>query len=129
MKEMLIWVLLLFTTITTSAQEKIFLDTGKTYKIINKYYVNEIILKSDSTYTQRYYEFKDKNRINNYQNLTPEVESTGSYSKSGKYYIFNEKSPNDFVNYYFKLTEKKLIYFYRYKEKLKKGGKFKLVNC
>jgi hypothetical protein len=128
MKETHIWILLLITTLTSSAQEKIFLDTGKTYKIVNKYYANEIILKPDSTFIQRYYEFKDKGNFNNYQNLTPEVESTGTYSRSGKYYIFDQESPNDFVNEYFKLTDKKLIYFYPYKGKLKRGGKFKLIT-
>ncbi|MDO6745564.1 hypothetical protein Q4553_13425 [Tenacibaculum soleae] len=127
MKKYLIWILLLTTTIS-SAQEKIFLNSGKTYKIDKKYYVNEIILNSDSTFTQRYYEFRNKNGIDNYKNSTPELESNGTYSKSGKYYLFDQKSPNDFVNDYFKLTENKLIYLYRRKEKWRKGARFKLVS-
>lgn len=127
MKEYLIWILLLATTIS-SAQEKIFLNSGKTFKIDKKYYVNEIILNSDSTFIQRYYEFRDKKGINSYENSTPELESNGTYSKSGKYYLFDQKSPNDFVNDYFKLTENKLIYLYRRKGKLRKGARFKLKS-
>ena len=127
MKEYLIWVLLL-TTAISSAQEKIFLNSGKTFKIDKKYYVNEIILNSDSTFIQRYYDFRDKNGIDSYKNSTPELESNGTYSKSGKYYLFDQKSPNDFVDDYFKLTENKLIYLSRRKGKWRKGARFKLVS-
>jgi hypothetical protein len=127
MKEYLIWILLLIT-INSSAQEKIFLNSGKTFKVVKKYYVNEIILKSDSTFIQRYYEFKSGNDIDNYKNSTPELESSGTYSKNGKYYLFDQKSPNNFVNDYFKLTESKLIYLYRRKGKWKKGARFKLKS-
>lgn len=127
MKEYLIWILL-FTTGISSAQEKIFLNSGKTFKIEKKYYVNEIILNSDSTFIQRYYEFRDKNGIESYKNSAPELESNGTYSKSGKYYLFDQKSPNDFVNDYFKLSENKLIYLYRRKGKWRKGARFKLKS-
>jgi hypothetical protein len=127
MKEYLIWILLL-TTAISFAQETIFLNSGKTFKIDKKYYVNEITLNSDSTFTQRYYEFRNKNGIESYENSKPELESNGTYSKSGKYYLFDQKSPNDFVNDYFKLTENKLIYLYRRKGKWKKGARFKLTS-
>ena len=127
MKEYLIWILL-FTTATPSAQEKVFLNSGKTFKIEKKYYVNEIILNSDSTFIQRYYEFRDKNGLESYKNSVPEIESNGTYSKSGKYYLFDQKSPNDFVNDYFKLTENKLIYLYCRKGKWRKGARFKLKS-
>ncbi len=125
MKEYLFWILLL-TTAISSAQEKIFLNSGKTYKIDKKYYVNEIILNSDSTFIQRYYEFRDKNEIKSYKNSTPKLESKGTYSKSGKYYLFGQKSPNDFD--YFKLTENKLIYLYQRKGKWRKGARFRLKS-
>ncbi|AUC15803.1 hypothetical protein BTO06_11875 [Tenacibaculum sp. SZ-18] len=127
MKEYLIWILL-FTTATSSAQEKVFLNSGKTFKIEKKYYVNEIILNSDSTFIQRYYEFREKNGIESYKNSVPEIESNGTYSKSGKYYLFDQKSPNDFVNDYFKLTENKLIYLYCREGKWRKGARFKLKS-
>ncbi|WP_406683176.1 hypothetical protein N1F78_10835 [Seonamhaeicola sp. MEBiC1930] len=127
MKEYLIWILLL-TTAISSAQEKIFRNSGKTFKIDKKYFVNVIILSSDSTFIQKYYEFSDKNGIDSYENSTPELESNGTYSKSGKYYLFDQKSPNDFVNDYYKLTENKLIYLYRRKEKWRKGARFKLKS-
>lgn len=127
MKEYLFWILLL-TTAVSSAQEKIFLNSGKTYKIDKKYYVNEIILNSDSTFIQRHYEFRDKNEIKSYKNSTPKLKSNGTYSKSGKYYLFDQKSPNDFVNDYFKLTENKLIYLYRRKGKWRNGSRFRLKS-
>ena len=89
MKTGLVLILLLIVSLNSSSQEKIFLNTGKTHKIVNKYYVNEIILKPDSTFIQRYYEFK--NKTYNYEKLTPKAESSGTYSKSGKYYTFDQK--------------------------------------
>lgn len=114
------------STITCIAQNKTFIDSGKTYQIQDKYFVNEITLKHDSTYTQRYYTFKDKNQTNNYRNLKPKLESSGTFSKKEKYYIFNEITPNDFVIYYFKISDKKLIYLIRKNNFWKKGAKFKL---
>ena len=125
MKKYLIWILLL-TTVISSAQEKTFLSSGRSFLFFKEYFVQEITLNSDSTYIQKYYRFNNKNGIDSYKKSTPEFESNGTYSKSGKYYRFKQKSINDYVSDYFKLTENKLIFLHSRKGKFKKGVRFKL---
>lgn len=111
-----------------NAQERTFLNSGKTHKIEYKYYVNEIVLKSDSTFTQRYYEFKNRKGINNYKKSKPKLKSNGTFIREGKNYLFNKLGPNDFVHDYFKLSENRLIFLYHRNGKWKRGARFKLAS-
>ena len=124
MKNILISSILFFTTSLTFGQErsKTYLVEGKSFKTSKEYSVNEITLYPDSTYLQKVYNLDDKEQRKNYRNFEYNL-INGKFKRNGDFYIFKEIGADSVFNNHFKITDKKLTFYYKWKEKKTKKGR------
>lgn len=130
MKNIIFHSFLLLTSSLTFGQveSKTYLTEGRTFEILKKYSVNEITIFSDSTYIQKVYKLDNKEQRKNYRDFEYNL-LNGKFKKNADYYIFREIGADSVFKNHFKITDKKLTYYYRWKEKnFKKGGVFKRVD-
>jgi len=106
---------------------RIYKVESKTFEINKKYAIQEIIIRSDSTYTHKNYRLKDKSQKNNYRNFKPII-TQGKFRKEGSFYFLRPNN-QDFEVGRYKITDEKITYYYDWKEtKIRKGAKFKRIK-
>ena len=119
----------MLTTFCANGQNeiRIYKVESKTFEINKKYAIQEIIIRSDSTYIHKNYRLKDKSQKNNYRNFKPVI-TQGKFRKEGSFY-FLKPNNQDFEVGRYKITNKKITYYYDWKEtKIRKGEKFKRIK-
>jgi len=128
MKHILLIFIILITFCANGQNEiRIYKIESKTFEINNKYAIQEIIIRSDSTYTHKNYILGEKLQKNDYRNYKPII-TKGTFRREGKFYFFKPNN-QDFEVGRYKITDDKIIYYYDWKEnKIRKGGKFKRIK-
>ena len=130
MKNLIFHSFLLFISSLAIGQvdSKTYLTAGRTFEILKKYSVNEITIFSDSTYLQKVYKLDNKEQRKNYRVFDYKL-LNGKFKKNGDYYIFKEIGGDSIFKNHFKITDKKLTFYYLWKGKnFKKGAVFKRVD-
>jgi hypothetical protein len=130
-KKYLFWILILFCQIIISQNsDKVYLTRNHNFGTTYSYDVTEITIHSDSTYTRKNWSMINKKEWRDYKKYIPDM-SVGKINRKGDYYQLIEYRgavKTDF-NWKVKITEKRLIYYYyNYRDKLKKGYKFKRIK-
>ncbi|REG90437.1 hypothetical protein [Flavobacterium aquicola] len=100
---------------------------SRTFEIEKKYQVQEISINSDSTYIRTHYKVDKKSEIANYKNVIPSIKENGTFRKKGDFYFLKPYNQNFEMGRY-KITDKKMIYYYEWHDKIKKGAKFKRIK-
>jgi hypothetical protein len=110
--------------------DKVYLSRNHHYGPVYSYDVTEITIHSDSSYTRKNWIMVNKKEWRDYKKYIPDV-SVGKINRKGDYYQLTEYRDAEKTDFKWivKITEKRLIYFYyNYKNKLKKGYKFKRIK-
>ncbi|TRX37488.1 hypothetical protein [Flavobacterium restrictum] len=120
---------ILLTMNILSAQDSIktYKIESRTFEIEKKYQVNEISIKSNSTYINTLYKVYEKSQIANYKNLTPSIKENGTFRKKGDFYFLKPYNQNFEMGCY-KITAKKMVYYYDWHDKIKKGAIFRRIK-
>jgi len=123
------WIFIMLITFCVNGQNEIrvYKVESKTHEINKKYAIQEIIIRSDSTYTHKNYRLKDKSQRYNYRDFKPTI-THGKFRREGSFYFLRPNN-QDFELGRYKITNKKMTYYYDWKEsKIRKGARFKRVK-
>jgi hypothetical protein len=104
---------LCFTLSFSQPKDKVYRAHDHNYSTDYSYSIREIIIHSDSTFTQKNYSVSRKKDWKTYKKYTPEI-SKGKITKKGDYYILTEYRNGHKTDFFYttKIKERKLIFFF-----------------
>ena len=131
MKNQFLTLLLIFTVTYIFGQnnDRIYLRHNHNYSTTYSYAITEIIIHSDSTFTWKSYDVKNKKEWKNYKKYKPEI-SIGKIIYNGEFQTLTEyiNGNETEINWNVKISNKKLNFYFPDKGgKLKKSVKYKRI--